>query len=122
VVVTTHELTEAERVADRVAIVDRGRLVATGTPAELMRSGGGGDIRFAAPPRLDTGALAAALGATVEEVSPGEYRVGAEATPATVAGLTAWLAEQNLPLGDLRAGRQTLEDVFLRLTGDQGPS
>ncbi|MBV8296147.1 MAG: ABC transporter ATP-binding protein, partial [Acidimicrobiia bacterium] len=48
---------------------------------------------------------------------PGEYRVAAAATPATVAALTAWLAEQDLPLADLRAGRQTLEDVFLRLTG-----
>ena len=53
----------------------------------------------------------------LEEVMPGEYRVAAAAAPATVAALTAWLAEQDLPLADLRAGRQTLEDVFLRLTG-----
>jgi ABC-2 type transport system ATP-binding protein len=39
------------------------------------------------------------------------------ASPANVAALTAWLAEHDLPLGDLRAGRQRLEDVFLRLTG-----
>jgi ABC-2 type transport system ATP-binding protein len=117
VVVTTHELHEAERMADRVAIVDRGRLVASGTPDELMRSRGGEEIRFGARPRLDTRALAAALGAPVEEVTPGEYRVGAEASPATIAALTAWLAEHDLALHDLRAGRQTLEDVFLRLTG-----
>jgi ABC-2 type transport system ATP-binding protein len=56
------------------------------------------------------------LSADVEEVTPGEYRVRAAAAPATVAALTAWLAERDLPLADLRAGRQTLEDVFLRLT------
>ncbi len=116
VLLTTHELEEAERLADRVVIIDHGRVVAAGTPAELMSSGGGEEIRFGATPRLDTGALAAALGVTVTEASPGEYVVVAPGTPATVAALTAWLAEQNLPLADLRAGRHTLEDVFLRLT------
>jgi ABC-2 type transport system ATP-binding protein len=52
----------------------------------------------------------------VTEETPGEYRVAATAAPATVAALTAWLAERDLPLADLRAGRQRLEDVFLRLT------
>ena len=116
VLLTTHELEEAERSADRVVILDRGSVVAAGTPAELMTSGGGEEIRFGAPPRLDTAALAAALGVTVTEASPGEYVVVAPGTPATVAALTAWLAEHDLPLADLRAGRHTLEDVFLRLT------
>jgi ABC-2 type transport system ATP-binding protein len=118
VLLTTHALDEAERLADRVLIVDRGRLVAAGTPAELMTASGGDQILFAAPPRLDIAALGVHLGATVDETTPGEYRVAAPATPANVAALTAWLAERDLPLGDLRAGRQRLEDVFLRLTGD----
>jgi len=117
VLLTTHELEEAERLADRVVIVDGGRAVATGTPAELMASGGGSDIRFGAPVGIDTAGLAVRLGATVVEVTPGEYRVDAESTPARVAALTGWLAEHDLALADLRAGRQTLEDVFLRLTG-----
>ncbi len=50
------------------------------------------------------------------EVAPGEYRVDADPTPTTIAALTSWLAERDLALGDLRAGRQRLEDVFLRLT------
>jgi ABC-2 type transport system ATP-binding protein len=66
---------------------------------------------------LDVRSLGARVRAVVDEVTPGEYRVAAAAAPATVAALTAWLAEQDLPLADLRAGRQTLEDVFLRLTG-----
>jgi ABC-2 type transport system ATP-binding protein len=116
VLLTTHDLEDAQRLADRVLIVDHGRLVASGTPAELMTASAGDEIRFGAPSGLDVTALGARVGAVVEEVMPGEYRVAAVAAPATVAALTAWLAEQDLPLADLRAGRQTLEDVFLRLT------
>jgi ABC-2 type transport system ATP-binding protein len=121
VLLTTHELDEAERVADWVVIVDHGQVVAAGTPAELMTSGGGQDIRFAGPPGIDTGALSTRLGAPVTETTPGDYRVDTPSTPSTVAALTGWLAEANLPLGNLRAGRQTLEDVFLRLTGTNAP-
>jgi ABC-2 type transport system ATP-binding protein len=117
VLLTTHELEEAERLADRVVILDRGKVVAEGTAAELMTTGAGADIRFGAPAGLDTVALGARLSATVTEERPGEYRVDTEASPHNVAALTAWLAEHQLPLADLRAGRQTLEDVFLRLTG-----
>ena len=120
VLLTTHQLDEAERLADRVLIIDRGSLVAAGTPAELMTAGGGEEILFSAPPGLDTAGLAAHLGAPVEETTPGEYVVRSAATPSMVALLTGWLAEQDLPLADLRAGRQRLEDVFLRLTGDRG--
>ena len=119
-VLTTHELTEAEHLADHVVIVDRGRVVATGSLADLLQ-GGGDELRFGAAPALDTGALAARLGLPVTEATRGEYVVAGAPTPATVAALTAWLAEHDQPLGDLRAGRQTLEDVFLRLTarGDE---
>lgn len=116
VLLTTHDLDEAERLADHVVIVDRGVVLAEGTPADLVRSGDGDDVRFGAPPGLDRVALSARLGATVDEVAPGEYRVDAPGTPATIAALTGWLAEHDLPLADLRAGRQRLEDVFLRLT------
>jgi ABC-2 type transport system ATP-binding protein len=80
-----------------------------------MAAGRGREIRFGAPAGLPTGELELALGASVIEEQPGEYLVLAEAAPATVAALTAWLAERDLPLADLRAGRQRLEDVFLRL-------
>ncbi len=116
VLLATHELDEAERVADRVVIVDHGRLLAEGTPAELMSSARRTTIEFGAPAGLDVAGLSAALGASVVEVRSGEYSVASEPAPATVAKLTAWLAEHDLALGDLRAGRQSLEDVFLRLT------
>jgi len=117
VLLTTHELEEAERLADRIVIVDHGKVVAEGTPAELMRSGAGREIRFGAPPGLDVVSLGTAVGAEVHEERPGEYMVAAQAAPATVAAITAWLAQRDLPLADLRAGRERLEDVFLRLTG-----
>jgi len=116
VLLATHELDEAERVADRVVIVDHGRLLAEGTPAELMSASVRTSIQFSGPAGLDVGALSAALGVAVVELRPGQYSVAAPPAPATVAALTAWLAEHDLPLGDLRAGRQSLEDVFLRLT------
>jgi ABC-2 type transport system ATP-binding protein len=120
VLLTTHDLDEAERVADDVVIVDRGRLIARGTLSELVGAPGAGDrVRFSAPPGLDAAALAAHLdGAAVVETAPGSYEVAAAPTPATVAALTAWLAERDLPLADLHAGRQRLEDVFLRLTSE----
>ncbi|MGZ4683863.1 MAG: ABC transporter ATP-binding protein [Acidimicrobiales bacterium] len=116
VLLTTHDLDEAERLADHVIIIDHGRVLAAGTPADLMASGQRDEIRFGAAPGLDIASLGAVIGAPVVEVAPGEYRVDAEPTPANVAAITGWLAERDLSLGDLRAGRQRLEDVFLRLT------
>jgi ABC-2 type transport system ATP-binding protein len=117
VVLTTHDLDEVEKLADHVVILDHGAVVAAGSPAELM-TGPGDGVRFGAPAGLDTAALAARLGVPVTEVTAGEYLVGAPGEPALVAALTAWLAEQDLPLADLRAGRQRLEDVFLRLVAE----
>jgi ABC-2 type transport system ATP-binding protein len=117
VVLTTHELDEAERLADKVVIIDHGRLVGEGSPAELRTStGAAAEVRFAASPGLDVANLAEALDAPVTETTPGEYVVAAPGTPALVADLTAWLAARDEPLADLRAGRQRLEDVFLHLT------
>ncbi len=116
VLLTTHELEEAERLADRIVIMDRGRVVAAGTAAELTASApGAAEIRFGAAPGLDVSDLGAAVGASVSEERPGEYVVAAAGTPAVVAALTAWLAGRDLALTDLRTGSR-LEDVFLKLT------
>jgi ABC-2 type transport system ATP-binding protein len=118
VLLTTHAMDEAERLCDRVAIIDHGRLVAMGSPAELTR-GAGEETRFSARPGLDVAELAGALGlpaAAVVESPPGEYVILEPATPELVAALAGWLRDRGVPLGDLRAGRRTLEEVFLALT------
>jgi ABC-2 type transport system ATP-binding protein len=117
VLLTTHELPEAERLADDVVILSAGRAVAAGTMAELGRAEAA--IRFRAPSGLDVLALAGAVGATpaeVREVRVGEYAVAGEATASRIAALAAWFEEQGLPLGELRAGHGSLEDVYLALT------
>ena len=117
VLLTTHELEEAERVADRIVIIERGRVVASGTLPQLTRSGSAG-LRFDAPGDLDTAGLAAAIGRRIEERSPGSYAVDGDSSPALTAALAAWMAERELPLTGLRTGHETLEEVFLRLTGE----
>lgn len=117
VVLTTHLLDEAEELADRVMIIDRGRAVAVGTPAELT-TGEQVDLTFSADAGLDVAALGGALGATVVEERPGHYRVHGAPTPAMIADLAAWLASRNVFLGALRAGKRSLEDVFLTLTSE----
>jgi ABC-2 type transport system ATP-binding protein len=117
VVLTTHLLDEAEELADRVAIVDRGRLVALGTPDELTH-GDHDELEFTARPGLDRGAIAIAVGAQGTEPRPGRYVVRAAATPPRVAALTAWLEAGDVALGELKAGKRSLEDVFLRLTAE----
>jgi ABC-2 type transport system ATP-binding protein len=124
VLLSTHDLDEAERVADRVVIIDSGRLVASGTIDELQALQGSVDeVRFHAPTGLDTVGLSERLdGAPVTEARAGEYVVAAAATPALVATLTAWLAEHDVSLTGLQTGRRSLEDIFVRLTGPATPA
>jgi ABC-2 type transport system ATP-binding protein len=121
VLLTTHDLGEAQRVADEFVVIERGRLRARGTLDDLRSWGAGQpEVRFRAPAGLDTLGLANHLGgwhqAPVTEISWGEYRVAAEPTPALIAALTSWLDYYGLPLADLRTGHATLEDLFLELT------
>jgi ABC-2 type transport system ATP-binding protein len=121
VLLTTHELDEAEKVADRVAIVDRGRLLAIGTLDELTRDDQP-EIRFTTPTALDVTALSQALGIGVEPVESGpnaaRYRIAAAGDPDVIARLTTWLSTHGHVLGDLQTGRRSLERLFLDLTGD----
>lgn len=120
VVLATHELDEAERLADRVVIFDGGQVIADGTLAELRK--GHDEIRFRSAPDLDLPSLAASIGMIASQVGTDEYVIDAPPHPRLMAQLTAWLAEQGHPLTDLRAGAQRLEDVFRRLTASDGTS
>jgi ABC-2 type transport system ATP-binding protein len=122
VLLTSHELGEVEKMADRIAVIDRGRLRAVGTAAELLHAAGREEIRFRAPATLDRAGLAAVLGLTVDSPSPGAYVVALPATAANLARITGWLAEHDLPLSDLSIGGPGLEEVFLGLTGDGSPA
>jgi ABC-2 type transport system ATP-binding protein len=121
VVLTTHAMDEAEQLCNRVGIIDQGRLVACDTPKELTTHAAAEETTFTTVTGLSVDALGACLGlptGSVEEVRPGDYQVDAPATPELLAAITAWLAEQDALLSELRAGRRSLEDVFLRLTGE----
>jgi ABC-2 type transport system ATP-binding protein len=120
VLLTTHELEEAERLADKLFVIDRGRLVASGTLDELAALAGQEEVQWTTSPALETRRLQELLGAPVKEERPGHYVASTPGTPATVGAIAGWLAEQGLPLGGLRAGRAPLEDVYLRLTRDAG--
>ncbi|MGH9104867.1 MAG: ABC transporter ATP-binding protein [Acidimicrobiales bacterium] len=125
VLVTTHELEEAERLADRLFVIDQGRLVASGTLDELAARAGGEEVRWATSAGVDTLSLQRRLGVAVSEEEPGHYVAAAAGEPATVAAIAGWLAEQGLPLDRLRSGRAPLEDIYLRLTNltrQGGPS
>ena len=119
VILSTHFMEEAERLSDHVAIIDRGRLVAEGTPAEL--TGSAGQLRFRAEPGLDTDSLVAALppGSAAKESPSGHYivEVPGAVEPALLAAVTAWCAERAVLPSSLRIESRTLEDVFLELTG-----
>jgi ABC-2 type transport system ATP-binding protein len=119
VILTTHHMDEAEQLADRVAIVDHGRLVADGAPAEL--TGTAGQLRFRAEPGLDTDSLLTALppGSAAKESPAGHYVVEAHdrVDPQLLAAVTAWCAERGIMAQTLRIESRTLEDVFLELTG-----
>jgi len=118
VLLATHELAEAERMADRVIILGRGRVLAEGTPAALAAGAAPSGVSFRGPAGLDRVALGHRLGHDVVELEPGDYRMLGPSSPALVATLTAWLAEHDLALSELRAGQASLEEVFLALTRD----
>jgi ABC-2 type transport system ATP-binding protein len=116
VVLSTHYMDEAERLADQVVVVDHGRVVATGSPRELMADGAQRTLRFRGPTPQEVASLQALLpaGSHVRELGSGEYVVEGVLDPQLLATLTSWCADRGvMPEVD----RRTLEDVFLELTG-----
>lgn len=116
VLLTTHYLEEAERLADRVAIIDEGKLVALDSPAALIE----GDtsivrLRTAAPVPIDSLRRLPSVQSALEE--DGIYTVGTCDAPALLVEVTTALRESGVPIVDLRVGGGSLEDVFLQLTG-----
>jgi ABC-2 type transport system ATP-binding protein len=121
VLLTTHELAEAEKMADRIVILSSGRVVLEGTPQGLTAARGTVGLSFGAPAGLDTASLAEALGpdARVTERAPGRYDIAGVSGPQATAALATWLAARQVTMTDLVTGR-TLEDVYLEAVGS-GP-
>jgi ABC-2 type transport system ATP-binding protein len=120
ILLTTHLMDEAERLADRVAIIDSGRLIALDTPANMIGTQNANVVHFVAPVGLDHTQLTALPSVrTASEQRPGSYTLETENIQATLVELTTWLREHNITLSELRVGHGSLEDLFLRLTGSE---
>ncbi|GAA4208063.1 ABC transporter ATP-binding protein [Actinocatenispora rupis] len=119
VLLTTHLMDEAESLADDVVILDHGRVVATGTPAELTADATDEQrLGFRASPGLPLADLLTRLpGCTAEEPDPGRYVIRGPIGPREVSTVTAWCAERGVLAEELKVVRRSLEDVFLDLTG-----
>jgi ABC-2 type transport system ATP-binding protein len=114
VFLTTHYLEEAQALADRVAIIRSGRLVAEGTPAELVGGDRRTEVRFSLPAGVSAADLPGGLG--TPRVDGHSVSVPVERVVPALHALTAWALDQGHELGDLAVDRPTLEDVYLELT------
>jgi ABC-2 type transport system ATP-binding protein len=121
VILATHSMDEAEQLADDVAIIDAGRVVAQGSPEELCRGGAEDTLCFTGRPGLDVASLLNALPAdcAAVELAPGSYRVVGKVDPQLLATVTSWCAQHGVMPGRISVERHTLEDVFLELTGKE---
>jgi ABC-2 type transport system ATP-binding protein len=126
IVLTTHYMEEAERLADRVAIVDHGRVIALGTPRELIASLGAEHVvEFALSdgPRpdgvLDESALGSVAGVRAARRLNQGFALQVTHLHETMPALIAELERRHLALAELRTHTATLEDVFVALTGRQ---
>jgi ABC-2 type transport system ATP-binding protein len=121
VVLTTHHMDEAERLADRIHIIDRGRMIASGTALELTR-GGTSTIRLVVTKPFPEGApesLRRALGQRLEvtTISDVSLLITGPADSTTLATVSAWCEREGVLPESLNLGQRTLEDTFLELTG-----
>jgi ABC-2 type transport system ATP-binding protein len=119
VFLTTHYMEEAERLCNRVAVIDQGKIIAMDTPADLINthfeeSAIEFDLNGST---VDLQALAVLQGVTDARQDGNAVTIYSTSVPGTLAELTELGQAQGLALDDLHVRRATLEDVFLKLTG-----
>jgi len=124
IVLTTHYMDEAERLCDRVAIVDHGHVIALGSPRELIASLAAEHVvEFTVPGAaagaLTADALSALDGVRAAREKDGRWTLEAVELARAVPALLGELSRRALALGDLATRSATLEDVFVHLTGRQ---
>jgi ABC-2 type transport system ATP-binding protein len=122
IVLTTHYMDEAERLADTIHVIDHGRLIASGTPFELTRGAGQTTIRLVVtePFPVDAPAsLQQALGPLTEvhPVNAQSLLISGPADASTLATVSEWCKTHGVLPESMSLGQRTLEDVFLQLTG-----
>jgi ABC-2 type transport system ATP-binding protein len=122
IVLTTHYMDEAERLADQVHVIDHGRLIASGSPAELTRASGSSTIRLVVTqpfPASAPASLQATLGegTVVQALNERSLLISGPADASTLAKVSAWCDQQGVLPESLSLGQRTLEDVFLQITG-----
>jgi ABC-2 type transport system ATP-binding protein len=118
ILITTHYMEEAERLCDRVGIVDHGKMIALGTPRELIASLGGQEvIEFIADGNLDQDQLAKLPGVKAARKQADAWALTATEVHVALPALLNHLEKQ--PLQRLSTHHATLEDVFVTLTGRQ---
>ncbi len=120
IMLTTHYMDEAERLCDRIAIVDQGEVIALGTPRSLIRSLGAEQVVECAVgdgEQLAADEVAALPGVLRARCDGGQHTLQVEAAHETIPALLALIARHGLTLTELRTHSPTLEDVFVSLTG-----
>ena len=127
IILTTHYMDEAERLCDRVAIMDHGHVIALGTPQQLIATVGGEDIVELAVSSKDASRVQHAVlqperfiaipGVQSHRVDEGLHQLSVSELHTTVPRIFAALEEQGMHLSEFRTHSATLEDVFVRLTG-----
>ena len=117
IVLTTHYMEEAEHLADRIAVIAAGRIVAEGAPATLGgRDTGASVISFTLPPGLSAADLPPAVAAAVTGSTDGKVEAHATSPLSMLGALAAWAQARGADLPDLQVLRPTLEDIYLQLT------
>jgi len=116
---TTHYMEEAERLADRIAIIAGGEIIAQGTPQTLGgRQLSGTQIRFALPDGTTVGDLPSAIAERAGDDPAGRIMLASSSVAADLHAVSGWALERGLELDDLEVSRPTLEDVYLKLTAN----
>jgi ABC-2 type transport system ATP-binding protein len=126
VLLTTQYLEEADRLADQIAVLDQGRVIATGTAAQLKAQVGGDRLELTTPPGTDPQPLAAAMaglgtGQPQVDEQAGTVVIPVADGPGVLPEVAARLSAADLRVSDLALRRPSLDDVFLTLTGQQPP-
>jgi daunorubicin resistance ABC transporter ATP-binding subunit len=125
VLLTTQYMEEADRLADQIAVLDRGRVITTGSPSELKAKIGGDHLELTVPDPNQRQAARALLGARAEPASAAEpqiIRIPLQADGGVPVAIVTELAARGVRVSDLQVHRPALEDVFLHLTGQPIPA